>query len=112
MYRFVRPHDAEFMSCRCHPTHSGSAGPGYMQSAVCNDIVSFVVIGCDFAALLYCMTVQSMYCMSQSLSPDLSCLIVLQSIQHAARRDIASGMVASTHSVVPNPQVRLQSAVS
>lgn len=36
----------------------------------------------------------------------------VQSIQHAARRDIAAEMVASTHSVVPNPQVRLQSAVS
>ena len=36
----------------------------------------------------------------------------VQSIQHAARRDIAAGMVASTQSVVPNPQVRSQSAVS
>ena len=25
-----------------------------MQSAVWHDIVSFVVIGCEFAALLYC----------------------------------------------------------
>ena len=54
MYRCVRPHDAKFMSCCCHPTRSGFTGPGYMQSAVWHDIVSFVVIGCDFAALLYC----------------------------------------------------------
>ena len=35
MYRCVRPHDTEFESYRRHPTHSGSAGPGYMQFAVC-----------------------------------------------------------------------------
>ena len=50
--------------------------------------------------------------MFQSLSADLSCLIVCRVYNMQPERDIAAGMVASTHSVVPNPQVRSQSAVS